>query len=93
MTFERKWEVPYGGPWYSGVLSTASGLVFAGDHASTLMAVKADTGQMLWSHRLPGPFWGAPSTVMVDGRQLLLMPAGQTLTAFALATPPTPGTR
>jgi hypothetical protein len=49
------------------------------------MAVKADTGQKLWSHRLPGAFWGAPSTVMVDTRQLLLMPAGQTLTAFALA--------
>jgi alcohol dehydrogenase (cytochrome c) len=91
VTLERKWEVPYGGPSYSGVLSTASGLVFAGDHASTLMAVKADTGQMLWSHRLPGPFWGAPSTVVVDGRQLLLMPAGQTLTAFALG--PAPGTR
>jgi len=29
-------------------------------------------------------FWGAPSTVLVDGRQLLLMTAGQTLTAFAL---------
>jgi alcohol dehydrogenase (cytochrome c) len=85
VTLARKWEVPYGGPSYSGVLSTASGLVFAGDHASTLMAVHADSGQLLWSHRLPGPFWGAPSTVMVDGRQLLLMPAGQTLTAFALA--------
>ena len=85
VTLERKWEVPYGGPSYSGVLSTASGLVFAGDHASTLMAVKADTGETLWRHRLPGAFWGAPSTVMVDGRQLLLMPAGQTLTAFALA--------
>ena len=60
---------------------------------STLMAVKADTGQMLWRHRLPGAFWGAPSTVMVDKRQLLLMPAGQTLTAFALASPTTPGTR
>ena len=84
VTLERKWEVPYGGPSYSGVLSTASGLVFAGDHAGTLMAVKADTGQVLWRHRLSGTFWAAPSTVMVDGRQLLLMPAGQTLTAFAL---------
>jgi len=86
VTLERKWEVPYGGPSYSGVLSTASGLVFAGDHGSTLMAVKSDTGQMLWSHRLPGTFWGAPSTVMVDKRQLVLMPAGQTLTAFALGS-------
>jgi alcohol dehydrogenase (cytochrome c) len=85
VTLERKWQVPYGGPSYSGVLSTASGLVFAGDDVSTLMAVKAETGQVLWRHRLPGAFWGAPSTVTVDGRQLLLMPAGQTLTAFALA--------
>jgi len=29
------------------VLSTASGLVFAGDNAATLMAVKSDTGQVL----------------------------------------------
>ena len=93
MTLERKWEVAYGGPSYSGVLSTASGVVFAGDHASTLMAVKADTGQVLWRHRLPGTIWGAPSTVMVDRQQLLLMPAGQTLTAFALAPSTTPGTR
>ena len=93
VTLERKWEVPYGGPSYSGVLSTASGLVFAGDHASTLMAVNADTGQKLWSHRFPAAFWGAPSTVMIDGRQLLLMPAGQALTAFAIAPPPAPAPR
>jgi alcohol dehydrogenase (cytochrome c) len=90
VTLDRKWEVPYSGPSYSGVLSTASGLVFAGDNGSTLMAVNADTGQKLWSHRLSGAFWGAPSTVMVDTRQLLLVPAGQTLTAFALASPTTP---
>lgn len=87
VTLERKWEVPYAAPSYSGVLSTASGLVFAGDHAGTLMAVGADTGRVLWRHRLGGAFWGAPSTVMVGGRQLLLMPAGQTLTAFALPAP------
>jgi hypothetical protein len=83
VTLERKWEVPYGGPSYSGVLSTASGLVFAGDHAGTLMGVKAETGQVWWRHRLPGTFWGAPSTVMVGKQQLLLMASGQTLTAFA----------
>ena len=84
VTLQRKWEVPYGGPSYSGVLSTASGLVFAGDDAGTLMGVHADTGRVLWKHEMPGMFWGAPSTVLVDGRQLLLMTAGQTLTAFAL---------
>jgi alcohol dehydrogenase (cytochrome c) len=84
VTLQRKWEVPYGGPSYSGVLSTASGVVFAGDDAGTLMGVHADTGRVLWKHEMPGMFWGAPSTVLVDGRQLLLMTAGQTLTAFAL---------
>ena len=84
VTMQRKWEVPYGGPSYSGVLSTASGLVFAGDDAGTLMGVHADTGRVLWKHEMPGMFWGAPSTVLVDGRQLVLMAAGQTLTAFAL---------
>ena len=67
--------------------------MFAGEQGSTLMAVKADTGQKLWSHRLPGAFWGAPSTVMVDTQQLLLMPAGQTLTAFALPSLTTPVAR
>ena len=91
VTLERKWEVPYDAPSYSGVLSTASGLVFAGDGSGTLMAVDADTGRVLWRYRL-GAFWGAPSTVMVDARQLVLMPAGQTLTAFALrAGPPAAG--
>jgi alcohol dehydrogenase (cytochrome c) len=84
VTMQKKWEVPYGEPSYSGVLSTASGLVFAGDDGGTLMGVSSDTGRVLWRHELPGMFWGAPSTVMVDGRQLVLMPAGQTLTAFAL---------
>jgi alcohol dehydrogenase (cytochrome c) len=84
VTMQKKWEVPYGEPSYSGVLSTASGLVFAGDDEGTLMAVHADTGKVLWRHQLPGMFWGAASTVMVDGRQLVLMPAGQTLTAFVL---------
>jgi len=84
VTMQRKWEVPYGGPSYSGVLSTASGLVFAGDDGGTLMGVHADTGRVLWKHDMPGMFWGAPSTVLVEGRQLVLMAAGQTLTAFAL---------
>ena len=38
-----------------------------------------------------GPYEVMP--LMVDTRQLLLMPAGQTLTAFALASPTTPGAR
>ena len=84
ITLARKWEVPYGGPSYSGVLSTASGLVFAGDHAGTLMAVNSRTGDVLWRYPFGAPFYAAPTTFMIDGRQMLVMPAGATLTAFAL---------
>jgi alcohol dehydrogenase (cytochrome c) len=84
VTLERRWEIPYGGPSYSGVLSTASGLVFAGDHDGTLMAIDAPTGRILWQYRFGAPFYAAPATVEIDGRQVLLMPAGTTLTAFGL---------
>jgi alcohol dehydrogenase (cytochrome c) len=80
--------VPYAGPSYSGVLSTASGLVFAGDDDGQLMAVNGRTGQVLWRYRFGAPFFGAPSSVLIDGRQVLLMPAGATLTAFALPSTP-----
>ena len=60
--------------------------MFAGNHDGTLMAVNAETGRVLWQHDLGAPFWGPPSTIMIDGRQLLLMPAGSTLTALALPT-------
>jgi alcohol dehydrogenase (cytochrome c) len=83
-TLEKKWEIAYGGPSYSGVLSTASGLVFAGDHDGTLMAVNSQTGAMLWTYRLGSPLYGAPTTVMIDDRQVLLMPSGTSLMAFGL---------
>jgi alcohol dehydrogenase (cytochrome c) len=86
VTLERRWEIPYGGPSYSGVLSTASGLVFAGDHDGTLMAARSRTGEVLWSYRFGAPFYAAPATFTIDGRQILLMPAGTTLTAFGLPT-------
>jgi len=92
VTLERKWEIPYGGPSYSGVLSTASGLVFAGDHDGTLMAVNARTGDVLWRYNFGAPFFGAATTAVIGGRQMLLMPSGATLTAFALPVSASRGT-
>jgi alcohol dehydrogenase (cytochrome c) len=87
ITLSTRWEIPYGGPSYSGVLSTASGLVFGGDHDGTLMGVNSRTGALLWKYYFGSALYGAPSTFMIDGRQILLMPAGATLTAFALPKP------
>jgi alcohol dehydrogenase (cytochrome c) len=84
VTLERRWEVPYAGPSYSGVLSTASGLVFAADHDGTMMAVESRTGKVLWQYRFGAPLYGAATTFTIDGRQFVLVPAGSTVTAFAL---------
>jgi len=84
VTMEKKWEVAYGGPSYGGVLSTASGLVFAPDHAGTMMAVDAASGRVLWRKSVGPPLYASASTVMVGAKQIVLVPAGTTLTAFAL---------
>ena len=80
-----RWEFPYASPSFGGVMTTASGLVFAGDHEGNFMAFDAATGENLWHYQGGAQIWGAaPMTFMLDGRQLVLIAAGTTLTAFAL---------
>ena len=49
-TASVKWELRYTSPSAAGVLSTASGLVFAGDDDGNLMAVDSRTGKALWHY-------------------------------------------
>jgi alcohol dehydrogenase (cytochrome c) len=85
VTAERKWEFRYTSVSSSGVLTTASGLVFAGDGDGNLMAFESRTGKNLWHYQLGAPLRSTGGTThMLDGRQYLLVPAGSVLTAFAL---------
>jgi alcohol dehydrogenase (cytochrome c) len=85
-TGERKWELRYTTPSLSGVMSTASGLVFAGDNEGNFMAVDGRTGKALWHYSTGASIWGAAATTfMLDGRQFVLIPSGTTLVAFALS--------
>ena len=84
-TGERLWEFRYPSPTMAGVMTTASGLVFAGDHEGNFMAFDARTGENLWHYQTGSRIWGAaPMTHMLDGRQHVLIPSGTTLVAFAL---------
>ena len=88
-TGERRWELKFPTPGTSGVMSTASGLVFAGDNEGNFLAVDANTGELLWHYQMGANLrQTAPTTYMVDGRQHLLIPAGTTLTAWALPDVP-----
>ena len=54
----------------SGVVSTASGLVFAGDGDGNVMAFESKTGRNLWHYQLGvGIRSTGGTTYMVDGRQ------------------------
>jgi PQQ-dependent dehydrogenase (methanol/ethanol family) len=84
-TGARKWELKYATPSLAGVMSTASGLVFAGDNEGNFMAVDGRSGKPLWHYPTGASIWGAAATTfLLDGRQFVLIPSGTTLVAFAL---------
>ncbi len=89
VTATVKWEFRYPSVSASGVLTTASGLVFAADGDGNLMAFESRSGRNLWHYQLGAAMRStAGTTYMLDGRQYLLVPAGSMLTAFALPARP-----
>ena len=65
------------------MLTTAGKLVFAGDGAGNIVAHDATTGKALW-HSHIGNVTNPPQTYLLDGRQYLLVAAGDTLYAFVM---------
>ncbi len=81
------WEVPQVGPPesnYSGVLSTAGGLVFYGETGGGFAAVDAPTGRTLWHFPANTQWKGSPMTYLAGGRQYVAIAAGGTILSFAL---------
>ncbi|MGH9160775.1 MAG: acido-empty-quinoprotein group A [Vicinamibacteraceae bacterium] len=80
------WRRPYPGQFGGGgggLLTTAGKLVFSGDAGGNIVAYDAETGEPLW-HSHIGEISNAPTTYMLDGRQYLLVAAGDTLFSFAI---------
>jgi alcohol dehydrogenase (cytochrome c) len=84
-TGEKKWEFKYTSPPWGGVLSTAGGVVFAGDSEGNFTALDARTGKDQWHIQLGAAVYSSPITYSLDGRQYVVIPAGAALFAFALA--------
>ena len=90
-TGERRWEFEYISPSTSGLLTTASGLVFSGDAEGNFLAIDSRSGKFLWRFQMGSALHGTSAiTYMLDGRQQVLVPAGTTLTAWALPDVPRP---
>ena len=68
----------------SGMLTTASDLLFTGGREGHFHALDAWTGELLWKASLGGQIVMAPVTFMVDGTQYVSVISGHTLVTFAL---------
>ncbi|RPH61345.1 MAG: hypothetical protein EHM89_07400, partial [Acidobacteria bacterium] len=68
---------------YSGVLSTAGGVVFSAS-AGIFFALDAATGEEVWRTGLGGRTQATPVSFLIDGRQVVAVAAGRTLFVFSL---------
>jgi alcohol dehydrogenase (cytochrome c) len=68
----------------SGILTTASDLLFTGGREGYFQVLDARTGALLWKTNLGGQIVNGPITYAVDGRQYVATIAGHSLLAFAL---------
>lgn len=73
---KARWRNTVGLPYNGGVLATAGNLVFQGTSLGELRAYQADSGKLLWSQDTDSGIYAAPSTVEIDGTQLILVPTG-----------------
>jgi len=68
----------------SGVLSTASDLVFAGGREGYFFALDAKTGTLLWKSMVGGQVASGPMSYAVNGRQYVAISAGNNTFVYAL---------
>jgi len=83
-TGEVKWEWKHPSPTWSGVLSTAGGLVFTGDGEGNFIALDAATGKALWHFQCGASVYSSPMTYAVNGKQYVTVAAGSALFSFGL---------
>jgi alcohol dehydrogenase (cytochrome c) len=79
------WELPQRGQANSwgGTLTTATGLVIAGDDSGALVAADAVSGRLLWTFHANQTWKASPMTYMFDGTQYVAVAAGSSILAFA----------
>ncbi|WP_027525763.1 methanol/ethanol family PQQ-dependent dehydrogenase [Bradyrhizobium sp. Ec3.3] len=76
LTGKSKWEAASDIPRFSGVLSTAGGVVFSGALTGEFEAFDADTGKKLWQFQTGSGIEGQPVTWQQDGVQYVAVASG-----------------
>jgi alcohol dehydrogenase (cytochrome c) len=84
VTGAAKWEFKLKSPPWSGVLSTAGGLVFGGSLEGNFYALDAKTGQPLWDFQTGAEMYSNIMSFEVDGKQRIAVTSGHALFVFGL---------
>jgi alcohol dehydrogenase (cytochrome c) len=79
-----KWRFPMHDVPFSGIVSTASDVLFVGTRDGDFEVLDARTGTLLWNRNLGGQLDNATITYSVNGRQYVSTIAATTLFTFAL---------
>ncbi len=85
LTGERKWEFELLSPPWAGVMATAGGLVFGGTNEGNFFALDAPTGKPLWNFQTGGAIRTNPISFAVDGKEYVVIAAGNAVYAFTTA--------
>jgi alcohol dehydrogenase (cytochrome c) len=83
-TGEKKWTFVMHDVTTSGVLTTASDLLFVGGREGYFQALDARTGELLWKASVGGEVATGPISYAVDGQQYIGVAAGHSYYSFAL---------
>ena len=83
-TGEKKWDFKMVDYTESGVLTTASDLLFSGGREGHFFALDARNGEPLWKVNLGGTVASGPITYAVDGHQYVAVSADTALYVFGL---------
>lgn len=83
-TGEKKWQLDFIDVMDSGILTTTTDLLFAGNREEHFYALHARTGEVLWRTSLGGAIANGPITYAVNGQQYVAVAAGNGLFVFGL---------
>jgi len=86
-TGEKKWVFKMDDVSDSGILTTASNLLFTGNREGYFHVLDAGTGKLLWRATTGGQMAASPITYEVDGKQYVAMGSGHALFVFGLRDP------
>jgi alcohol dehydrogenase (cytochrome c) len=89
-TGEKQWDFDLHSPPWSGVLSTAGGLVIGGTNEGNVFALDDQTGKPLWQFQTGGAVRANPIAFAIDGHQQIAIAAGNAIFVFGLPAEESP---